>query len=86
MRLTREEITERLRDILISAGGNGNEQIYRNCTEESDLSADLGLSSIGMLYIVIAVEESFGIRFTNVGMSDFRTVKDVIDYIEEHQS
>ncbi len=84
MQLTRDEIMERLKDIMISAGG-GNEQIYRECTEDSDLSADLGLSSIGMLYIVIAVEETFRIRFTGVGMSDFRTVKDVIDYIEEHQ-
>lgn len=51
-------------------------------TEEADLRTDLGLSSIGMLYLVIAVEETFNIRFDDVQMGSFVTVKDVVDFIE----
>ena len=81
MQLNRIEITERLKDILLMAGDN-NPAAIENSTEDTKLVTDLGLSSVGMLYLVIAVEEAFGIRFENVGMADFQTVKDVVDYIE----
>ena len=51
-------------------------------SEQANLVTDLGLSSVGVLYTVIAIEEFFGIRFDGVGFADFKTVKDVIDYIE----
>ncbi|MBR0436451.1 MAG: acyl carrier protein, partial [Clostridia bacterium] len=54
-----------------------------NMNEDSDLSTDLGLSSVGMLYIVIAIEEMFYIRMDDVSFGDFRTVRDVVDYIEK---
>ena len=52
-------------------------------TEQSNLVTDLGLSSVGVLYVVIAIEEFFDIRFDDVGFADFKTVGDVIDYIEK---
>ena len=54
-----------------------------NITEDSNLVTDLGLSSVGVLYIVIAIEEFFNIRFDNIGFADFKTVGDVINYIEK---
>ena len=51
-------------------------------TEDSRLTEDLGLSSVNMLYIIIATEEVFGICFDDVGVGAFRTVGDVVDYIE----
>ena len=51
-------------------------------TEQSRLVDDVGLSSVGVLYIVIAIEEFFDIRFDDVGFADFKTVGDVVDYIE----
>ena len=51
--------------------------------ESANLVSDLGLSSVGVLYVVIAIEEFFGIRFDDVGFADFQTVKDVLDYIEK---
>ena len=53
--------------------------------EGSNLVNDLGLSSVGVLYVVIAIEEFFGIEFENVGFGDFATVGDVVDYIEQKQ-
>ena len=38
-----------------------------------------------MLYIVIAIEEFFGVEFENVGFGDFNTIGEVVDYIEQKQ-
>ena len=51
--------------------------------ENAELATDLGLSSVGVLYVVIGIEEMFGIRFDDVGFSDFETLGDVITYIEK---
>ena len=51
--------------------------------ESANLANDLGLSSVGVLYVVIGIEEMFGIRFDDVGFSDFETLGDVINYIEK---
>ena len=53
--------------------------------DDADLSTDIGLSSVGILYVVIAIEEFFGVRFDNVGFNDFKTIGNVLDYIEEKQ-
>lgn len=79
--MTRIEITEKLRDVLKMAMGS-NAEALDTCTEQSNLITDLGLNSVGILYVVIAIEEFFNIRFDNVGFGDFKTVGDVIDYIE----
>lgn len=80
--MTRVEITEKLKDILVMAMGDASNDVLDGCTEDSDLVNDLGLNSVGLLYVVIAIEEFFGIQFDDVGFGDFKTVKDVIDYIE----
>ncbi len=81
MELTRTEITERLREILLAADDR-NRDVVAACTEDSRLVADLGFTSVSMLYMVIAIEEEFNIRFENVGVADFNTLGEVIDYIE----
>ena len=83
--MTRAEIIEKLKDILLSADDRNRETI-ETCDERSNLALDLGFSSVSMLYMVIAIEEVFSIRFDNVGMSDFETLGDVVDYIEKKLS
>ena len=34
-----------------------------------------------MLFMVISIEEAFSVRFRNVNLGSFTTVRDVIDYI-----
>lgn len=82
MQLTRKEIFEKLQDILISINENDREKIEAS-TEASRLVEDLGLTSVGMLYLVIILEESFQIKFEDVGTATFDTVAKVVDYIEE---
>ena len=82
--MDRNEIFEKLKDILRMMG-NVDGALIERTTESSDLMTDLGLSSVGMLYIVIAIEEFFQVRFDDVNFGDFRTVGDVIDYIEKEK-
>ena len=77
--MTRDLIIEKLKNIYSLVSGNNDTSAF---TEESDLRTGLGLNSIGMLYMIIAIEEEFSIRFENVAMGDFQTVADVIKYIE----
>ena len=78
--MQRSEITEKLLDVMKMAVPDFDK---KGITEGSDLTLDLGLSSVGVLYIVIAIEEFFNVRFDDVGFGDFKTVGDVISYIEE---
>lgn len=82
MQLSRKEIFEKLQDIMISINENDREKIEAS-TEDTRLVEDIGLSSVGMLYLVIVLEESFRIKFEDVGTATFDTVARVIDYIEE---
>ena len=80
--MNRAEIIEKLKEILLSADER-NRAVVENCTEDSNLMTDFGMTSVGMLYIVIAIEEMFNIRMDDVSFGEFRTVGDVADYIEK---
>ena len=79
--MTRNEMLEKLKEILLSADEAAGDSIHL-VTERTGLQSDLGLSSVNMLYMIIATEEVFGIRFDEVGTNDFKTVGDVVSYIE----
>lgn len=82
MALSRTEIKEKLIEIMEYAIRDDSVDLG-SMNESSNLVTDLGLNSVGILYIVIAIEEEFSIEFENVGFNDFKTAGDVVDYIEE---
>ena len=53
-----------------------------NITASSNLREDIGMNSIGMLYMAMAVEEEFGIELTNDDFVGINTVDAVIRRIE----
>ena len=67
-------------------------EIFKNVvSEDADVSTinkqtglftDLGMNSIAMLYMALAVEDEFGISFTNEDFTSFQTVGDVLKFIE----
>jgi len=79
--MNREEIIEKLKEIAELTVQDPS--ILAKMDETADLTADLGLSSVGILYIVIAIEEMFNIRMDDVSFGEFRTVGDVVNYIEK---
>lgn len=79
--LTREDIRNRLKEIFIGMDEKNRARVDR-VTDSAKLVTDLGLNSIGILYMIIAIEETFDIRFDDAGT--FVTLGNVVDYIEEH--
>lgn len=55
---------------------------YSNITEDSDIKQDLGLNSIGFLYLVLGIEEEFNVEIHNINADEFKKVKDVINYLD----
>ena len=78
--MKRQEVTDKLKDIILFAMPN-KQSVIEKCDENANLITDIGLNSVGLLYIVIAIEELFNVSFENVSFDDFKTVKDVVDYI-----
>ena len=52
-------------------------------TEFSRLIEDVGMNSIGLLYMAMAVEEEFGVTFDNEDFPRLKTVGDVIALLAE---
>ena len=50
---------------------------------EAKLTSDLGVDSLNMLLLAIAVEDHYNIRFDPE--AKLETVKDIVDYVESHK-
>ena len=55
---------------------------FSNATPESRLLEDLGIDSIGLMMLSMAIEDEFGVRFNEP--VPFETVQDVLDYLDKH--
>ena len=82
--LSREEIFEGLKEVLVMIDPSKKEVVDK-LTEDSRLVEDIGLASVSLLYLVIAIEEKFNVEFGDLGVEDFKTVKQTINYIQEVQ-
>ena len=82
--MNRSEIFAKLKE-LIKLANTSTPEVLDSCKEESDLRGDLGLTSIGVLYLAISIENTFNLEFNYASFDDFNNVKDVIDYIEKNK-
>ena len=82
--LTRSEVLDGLKEILLMIDPN-KKDIVDSIKEDSRLVEDIGLASVSLLYLVIAIEEKFEIEFGDKSVEDFKTVKQTIDFILEAQ-
>lgn len=55
-------------------------------TPEASFLDDLGADSLDIVELVMAFEEEFGIEIPDDAAEKILTVKDAIDYINEHQA
>lgn len=69
---------ERLSTLVYNQTGDNGIEI----TRESVLLADLGMNSFDLVNLVCEVEDEFGIEIPDRIIGTFKTVGDVIDYIE----
>jgi acyl carrier protein len=79
--MTRSEIFEKLKEVLKDS--IDNDVNFDTITEDTRLIEDLGLNSVGIIFVVVSIEEAFNITFSDVGFNDFQNVKSVVDYIEK---
>ncbi len=50
-------------------------------SKDSLLAEDLGLSSVAVIYMAVAIEKEFGVDLSNTDMERIKTVGDVIEAI-----
>lgn len=80
--MTDSEILRKLKEIFRTALPD-KADIMESVDMDSDLRTQVGLNSIGMICMVIMIEETFSVQFDDVGFNDFVTVRDVVDYIRK---
>ena len=54
-------------------------------TLEASLADDLGADSLDAVEVNMALEEAFGISIPDEALADFKTVQDIVTYIENNQ-
>lgn len=55
---------------------------FGHATLDSRFHEDLGLDSIAMIYMILAIEKRFGVRFDNKSLASSKTVRDIVVYIK----
>ena len=54
-------------------------------TEEASFKEDLGVDSLDLFELVMALEEEFGVEIPTEDLEELTTVGAVVKYVEEHQ-
>lgn len=54
-----------------------------NITMEAELVSDLGINSLDLADFVYSCEEKFNIEISDEDLGSFRTVGDIVRYLEE---
>ena len=74
------DIQERVKAIIADQLGVEESEI----TSEASFVDDLGADSLDTVELVMALEEEFGIEIPDEEAEKIATVKDAVNYIEEH--
>ena len=77
--MTKEEIVTKLKDIFKLVVHNGVEVDVLD--PSANIMLDLGVNSVALIYLVLAIEKSFNIEMSDVTYNSFKTVGEVVDYI-----
>ena len=81
--MTELEILEELKKIFVLVVNRG--AAVDKMTVDAKIVNDLGVSSVGKIYLMVAIEEQFGIDMSDVTFTTFETVGDVVNYIKNKQ-
>jgi len=77
----KKEILEKLKEIFKMVVSSKVD--LSKVTYENDIVRDLGINSVGVLYMAIAIEKVFNVDMTQTSVTSFNTVGDVVSFIEE---
>ena len=76
------ETADRVKKIVVEHLGVEEEKV----TPDASFIDDLGADSLDIVELVMAFEEAFGVEIPDDAAEKITTVKDAIDYIDQHQS
>jgi acyl carrier protein len=71
---------EKVKGIIVEQLGVEEEEV----TLEASFTDDLGADSLDIVELVMAFEEEFGIEIPDEDAEKISTVKDAVNYIDEH--
>ena len=72
---------DKVRDVIVDTISCDAEDV----TPEATLADDLGADSLDAVELNMAFEEAFDITIPDDDMASFKTVGDIVTYIENHQ-
>lgn len=72
-------VFEQLKDIIVTELGVDKADI----TLEADLNDDLGADSLDAVELIMAIEDEFEISVSDDVAQKLKTVKQIVDYIEQ---
>ena len=81
MAASREEIAERVKDVLVEQLGIEESEI----TEEASFQEDLDADSLDLVELIMELEDQFEIKISDEDAQGILTVGNAVDYISTHQ-
>jgi acyl carrier protein len=81
MAATREEIHERVKEVLVEQLGIDESQI----TEEASFQENLDADSLDLVELIMELEDQFAIKISDEDAQQIQTVGQAVDYIAAHQ-